>query len=151
MGRFGGTTIFGKHPYTICSYCNVSLWTCVQCVWTWKKFPKYTSGNFQWYYRISYFPGFIEMAVFQKFHMWIFNNIETIASSVQCHGPQHLQILNQFYIRCILWGDDCQYNESYEKLICVHLGHVLDSRKFSLESSWPLFTIREVPLHHDHH
>ena len=50
-----------------------------------------------------------------------------------------------------LWGDDCQYNESYEKLICVHLGHVLDSRKFSLESSWPLFTIREVPLHHDHH
>lgn len=45
-----------------------------------------------------------------------------------------------------LWGDDVQYNESYEKLIVVCIGHCLDKRTFSLETCWPIFTIREVPL-----
>ena len=47
-----------------------------------------------------------------------------------------------------LWGDDCQYNEQYEKIICVSLGHCCDKNTMSLESNWPLFTIRVVPLMH---
>ena len=45
-----------------------------------------------------------------------------------------------------LWGDDVQYNESYEKLIVICMGHCLDKRTFSLETCWPIITIREVPL-----
>lgn len=43
-----------------------------------------------------------------------------------------------------IWGDDCQYNEQYEKLICVVLGHALDPRSFSIECCWPLFCLREA-------
>lgn len=31
-----------------------------------------------------------------------------------------------------IWGDDCQYNEQYEKLIVVVMGHCLDPRTFSI-------------------
>ena len=44
-----------------------------------------------------------------------------------------------------LWGDDVQYNQHFEKLETICLGHVLDSRKFSMETSFPLFCIREDP------
>lgn len=47
-----------------------------------------------------------------------------------------------------IWGDDCQYNESYEKLIVICMGHVLDRRTFSLESSWPIIVLREVSSSH---
>lgn len=46
-----------------------------------------------------------------------------------------------------IWGDDCQYNESYEKLIVICMGHTLDRRTFSLESCWPIIVIREVSSH----
>ena len=42
-------------------------------------------------------------------------------------------------------GDDCQFNEQYEKLIVVVIGHVLDPRTFSVECCWPLFCLREAP------
>lgn len=45
-----------------------------------------------------------------------------------------------------IWGDDCQYNEQYEKLIVVVMGHCLDPRTFSIECCWPLFCLREVSL-----
>ena len=44
-----------------------------------------------------------------------------------------------------LWGDDCQFNESREKLIMVSLGHALDKRTFSLECGWPVIALREEP------
>ncbi len=44
-----------------------------------------------------------------------------------------------------LWGDDVQYNQNFEKLETVCIGHVLDCRKFSMETSFPLFCIRDDP------
>lgn len=44
-----------------------------------------------------------------------------------------------------LWGDDCQYNKNQDKIIVIILGHVLDERTYSMETSWPLVCIREAP------
>ena len=41
------------------------------------------------------------------------------------------------------WGDDAVYNELGEKLICISLGHILDPRKFSMQTCWPIFVLRE--------
>ncbi len=43
-----------------------------------------------------------------------------------------------------LWADDAQFNEQYEKIICIVAGHILDERSFSIETCWPLFVLREV-------
>ena len=45
-----------------------------------------------------------------------------------------------------IWGDDCVFNESNEKLIAIVLGHALDPRTFSIEVCWPIFVLREVPF-----
>ena len=42
-----------------------------------------------------------------------------------------------------IWGDDCQFNELGEKLICISMGHILDPRTFSMESCYPIFVLRE--------
>ena len=43
-----------------------------------------------------------------------------------------------------IWGDDCVFNESNEKLIVIVIGHALDPRTFSIEVCWPVFVLREV-------
>lgn len=44
-----------------------------------------------------------------------------------------------------IWGDDCQFNELGEKLICICMGHCLDNRTYSMESRYPIFVLREDP------
>ena len=48
---------------------------------------------------------------------------------------------------CYVWGDDCVYNEHGEKLICICMGFILDERKNSLQTCFPLFVLREEACH----
>ena len=41
-----------------------------------------------------------------------------------------------------LWGDDAQYDELGHKIVTVAMGHVLDDRRDSISTVWPLFAYR---------
>ena len=41
-----------------------------------------------------------------------------------------------------LWGDDAVYNKQRDKVVAVALGFVLDDRKSSLHTLFPLFTYK---------
>lgn len=45
-----------------------------------------------------------------------------------------------------IWGDDSQYNEQQSKVVLVAIGLVLDSRKCSKSTVYPLFAFKVDPL-----
>ena len=44
-----------------------------------------------------------------------------------------------------LWGDDAQYNKQREKVVAVALGFVLDDRRSSMDTIFPLFVYKDDP------
>ena len=44
-----------------------------------------------------------------------------------------------------LWGDDCQFNERGQKMCTIVCGHVLDTRKNSKLTVYPLFVYQVEP------
>lgn len=44
-----------------------------------------------------------------------------------------------------LYGDDAVFNKNGEKLCCITLSHVLDARKSSMHTVWPLCVYKCVP------
>ena len=43
-----------------------------------------------------------------------------------------------------LWADDAVYNAAHEKIMVMVLGSIHDEKKHSVETCWPLCTIRVV-------
>lgn len=52
------------------------------------------------------------------------------------HGVGHNPLM--------LWGDDAQYTENHEALVCVTLGCVLDPSRNTWRSVWPLFCFKDA-------
>ena len=101
-----------------------------------RKFPVVLPHNLlPWLQRNHAFPQVTSAELSTYWKHFSDNNVEWATASEGIQSQLH---------PCFLWGDDVQYNESYEKLCVVCLGHCLDKRKFSLETCWPLFTIREA-------
>lgn len=64
------------------------------------------------------------------------------------HGSSWASVADGIQHKCLpmyLWADDAEYNESHEKLVVAVMGCVLDERTFSMETVFPLWTIREAP------
>ena len=57
-------------------------------------------------------------------------------------ASEHVRRHGSHFQPLALWGDDAQYNEMNDKLCCVSLMAVLDDRKTSVVSVWPLFSYR---------
>lgn len=45
-----------------------------------------------------------------------------------------------------LWGDDAQYNKQRSKVVAVACGFILDDRKLSSQTVFPLFCYKVEPL-----
>lgn len=41
-----------------------------------------------------------------------------------------------------IWGDECEYRENGDELLIICMGYVLDTRKFSIESCYPIVVCR---------
>ena len=57
-------------------------------------------------------------------------------------SPVALGLPSRDYIPLYIWGDGANYVKD-ESIICICMGCVLDNRKNSIESRWPLALCRE--------
>ena len=72
------------------------------------------------------------------------NELERWWKHAAKHDLSHASLSPEFEHHCLyIWGDDAQFNELGEKLICISVGHILDPRTFSMESCYPIFVLRE--------
>ena len=55
------------------------------------------------------------------------------------HGASHK------HVPLYVWGDDAQFTENNDKLVCVSFGRSLETGKNSLIFCWPLFVFHHVP------
>ena len=81
-----------------------------------------------------YPEGALEQNVVSAYWDHLSSHVEWASEHVQHHGHAHQPLY--------LWGDDAQYNEENEKIVCVALGATLDERTSSVATVWPLFVYR---------
>lgn len=61
--------------------------------------------------------------------------------------PELESSMNPLY----LWADDAVYNARHEKIMTILLGHVSDEKTYSIQTCWPLCTIRVASCLKTHH
>ena len=71
-------------------------------------------------------------------HFWrhMSEHVSWARAHTSRHGMSHMPLF--------LWGDDAQYTENHEALVCVTLGCTLDPSRNTWRSVWPLFCFKDV-------